>query len=1014
MWLSNIKLPRKRIQVLAICWLILVTTCGLIFSSNISKVSAGYDDMNTYLNDFYDQYISLIPNDPSTGKGNHTPSFRFVLYTSNNNASGSVVIQNISTRNKPQCSDFDIDQATLLDGDSSTEQGWPDGQSQIGTPRNVPDCSDTSNGFVLSNLDRFSNSVRFPGYSATVVRLALKSGKPSVFVDARTRYDYPDDRLSYIGANTTPSQQQNGQLYSSNGVSLSIPDTSFGSTIISKFAPPCNTNGDRAFVWWKDADSNKDANDNKPVNFELREYPNGYGGGYRPLDSGDAGNGGASFHTSFIPKARAKYEIRFTGVLARGSNSANTIKIWAPFDSGAAFVDCPPPPAASLGACNNMNVHFSLGSNGVNVRVYARTSNDGNPFDEPIVYNKNHKATANLDIDKDVGIDKLLSNNGWWVLVKPLNSAGNPTGGNTEGGPNSTHRNVGSGQCWSATCSAQIVGNIPGNGQNSKVIAGSRVTAILTIHNNGSNQIPKTLNGAGSLAINSDAGPGYIANPNGVYPNSSDFAVVEFNAPAGRGVHSFNAYPDMYGKFPLGPACPVNYSTYQQFINGENFSITEDDVENPTKIEAQGTISRTGGTTDAPLQGGTLQLKRASTGQVLATAGVPAQIVNPTANVGPATFDAPSGVRSLGWTVGEDYCYELNYSFRSGWWGPGGNADIAAGVPGSAGDCHKVTNRPYVSVYGNDVSAGGAFATQDSGACDVGSNQAKIEAYTKSNGAGSGTQLAALALGEITGFKSAFLRTTSTVGRHPYQPIGLTFGNDPSSGNYQQVNCATDYFGTTMLPEGSTKRDDISTSGINLSSVGSGKQTVIQGEDNRLTISGGSGFSQRHTIYVDGDVYIQNDIAYINSGGWASIGSIPYFVLVAKGNIYIDRSVSQLDGVYVAQPKDDGSKGEIFTCATGFNPIGEAGTTLWNNCGGAAGSAPRLIIHGSFVARAVHFLRTLDTLSDGALAELANNSRAAEVFEFSPELYLAEPVLRPSGTSTTGEYDYITTLPPIL
>jgi hypothetical protein len=312
-----------------------------------------------------------------------------------------------------------------------------------------------------------------------------------------------------------------------------------------------------------------------------------------------------------------------------------------------------------------------------------------------------------------------------------------------------------------------------------------------------------------------------------------------------------------------------------------------------------------------------------------------------------------------------------------------------------------------VSVYGNDVSAGGSFASAESGACDGTNNHAKIEAYTRQNGPGSGTQLAALALGEITGFKSAFLRDSGVA---PRQPLGLSFGNTAGAygGNYSQVNCATNYYNDTMLPEGSDNRVDSNASSINLDNVDSGKQTVSSA--NQVTLTASTSFGKKHTIFVNGDVYIRDNITYSTNpdGSWTNIGSIPYFVLIAKGNIYIDSSVTQLDGLFVAQPDDSGNRGEIYTCATSFAPPSQIGSSLWNTC------RTRLIIHGSFVTKKAHFLRTIDTLSDGASAEPAGASRAAEIFEFSPEMYLAEPVLRRSGTSTTGEYDYITTLPPVL
>src|SRR6185369_2110757 len=68
------------------------------------------------------------------------------------------------------------------------------------------------------------------------------------------------------------------------------------------------------------------------------------------------------------------------------------------------------------------------------------------------------------------------------------------------------------------------------------------------------------------------------------------------------------------------------------------------------------------------------------------------------------------------------------------------------------------------------------------------------------------------------------------------------------------------------------------------------------------------GYGGQGSIFVDGDVYITGNVAY-TAGPWG-VGAIPTLYIVARGNIYIDPAVSQLDGVYV-------SYGTIYTCAPG-------------------------------------------------------------------------------------------------
>jgi hypothetical protein len=156
-------------------------------------------------------------------------------------------------------------------------------------------------------------------------------------------------------------------------------------------------------------------------------------------------------------------------------------------------------------------------------------------------------------------------------------------------------------------------------------------------------------------------------------------------------------------------------------------------------------------------------------------------------------------------------------------------------------------------------------------------------------------------------------------------------------------------------------------------------------------------------------VFIASNIEY--KASYNAANEIPNFTLVVKGNIYIANSVTTLDGLYIAQPNDN-KKGVIYTCATGVGvvPIGQ---DLFNACG-AAGNDKQLRVNGAFIAQRVVLNRTGHTLRDSAARESANDSKAAEIFNFSPEVYLSPPVFNPRSTLTSGEYKYITTLPPIL
>ena len=141
--------------------------------------------------------------------------------------------------------------------------------------------------------------------------------------------------------------------------------------------------------------------------------------------------------------------------------------------------------------------------------------------------------------------------------------------------------------------------------------------------------------------------------------------------------------------------------------------------------------------------------------------------------------------------------------------------------------------------------------------------------------------------------------------------------------------------------------------------------------------------------------------------------------MVEGGSIYIDPGVRQLDGVYVAQ-KGGGTGGNIYTCASGVGQFPE--TDLLSQC------RNQLVVNGAFVAEKVYLERSWGSLRNaqpGEKLQLTNrdcgdsgtttlNDCAAEIFNYSPELYLAQPAITPIGGPSTGKYDFITSLSPVL
>jgi hypothetical protein len=311
---------------------------------------------------------------------------------------------------------------------------------------------------------------------------------------------------------------------------------------------------------------------------------------------------------------------------------------------------------------------------------------------------------------------------------------------------------------------------------------------------------------------------------------------------------------------------------------------------------------------------------------------------------------------------------------------------------GAAGDeeCVPVVNKPYFKIYGGDISAGGGQSITP-GTCSNNA-QAAIIGWNKHSGAYPGTsvQFAGLALDHIYDVATSF----GNGGGSAPPPRGLAFANQGAGhiygGSFGSLPCITDYYSSkpaaampfTSLPAATTS-GAYATSG-----------------PGPFTISGAVPADKRITIYVDGDVFINNNIIY--QGSW-SAGTTPLFELVVKGNIYIRNTVTRLDGVYIAQ-KNGVVGGTIYSCATAAAAL-VPGPSLHATCNNG------LTINGAFIASSVQFLRTRGTLQQSTAGEGSSSANLAEVFNFSPALWMAQP---PGVADGPVKYDSITSLPPIL
>lgn len=363
--------------------------------------------------------------------------------------------------------------------------------------------------------------------------------------------------------------------------------------------------------------------------------------------------------------------------------------------------------------------------------------------------------------------------------------------------------------------------------------------------------------------------------------------------------------------------------------------------------------------------------------------------------VGPSGATLITGdVRGLsGLVAGDKVCLVVTLS-------PGqGSLNTSGGfIAGTTRDktvdvgCEVVSDKPYTAFMGNDVYAGSNFASLGCGAA----SGAEIKAFSKVSGGqilGSGAQLAAGAVAAIDGFASG---VTSSSNQKQLTFANTGAGSGTYGGYFGQTRCVPDYYAQAPGSPG--------VAGAVSPPSGNGKFTQhVRPSGSYVQLNGASNIQGKVAIYVDGDVVINNNVQYATTG-WSSPDTVPSFYLVVRGNIYITSGVSQLDGVYVAQPKPDGSKGTIYTCAKS-NATTYAATELIGNC------SSQLTVYGSFISKQTKLLRTKGSMRDGRSSYAGN---AAEVFRFSPEAYAGTPAIPPVVGGTNDKTQSYSTLPPVL
>ena len=349
--------------------------------------------------------------------------------------------------------------------------------------------------------------------------------------------------------------------------------------------------------------------------------------------------------------------------------------------------------------------------------------------------------------------------------------------------------------------------------------------------------------------------------------------------------------------------------------------------------------------------------------------------------------------------------------------------------------------KPYFKAYGADVFSGGWYSSGTS--CDTATNSryqdfqysdpasgfvrddrsGGILSFAKEDGAGRSTggassQYGTFSLGIIEGSDPAsygFYSTGALAAAAPTSRNLLTFANDGSSasvwggkfdGPYRQSNCIPDYYGKLpnpapggLPPGGLPSTLDSSASGSYTAAAGGGTNYTLN--TSAVTLKPGT----KITLYINGNVFIGQNIVYQLD----KVDNVPKFALVAKGNIYIDPSVTQLDGLYIAQPTAGIDGGDIWTCHPNNTDV--VRYTYPSGC------TNQLVVNGALIAKRVEFLRVKgdvagastseDTLSGGV-----GNPNIAEVVNYSPAMVVGGPFFNPAPANGLP-IDSIISLPPV-
>jgi hypothetical protein len=336
--------------------------------------------------------------------------------------------------------------------------------------------------------------------------------------------------------------------------------------------------------------------------------------------------------------------------------------------------------------------------------------------------------------------------------------------------------------------------------------------------------------------------------------------------------------------------------------------------------------------------------------------------------------------------------------------GPGYSFNRTSTINGvTATSSGIVYSVPYTRFYGNDIYASGCGTDANNGT--IGFNTkvddvTNLAAAVTGSAAGSAVEYAAFALKDSAGVSKLNHISSGVYNNYPIWPTAPS----PSpflrlSSNFVagKMVCPATILSsvTNALPDNS----NITTTAVNTYNVyaaNGGIRGFLDANTTNLKITatgGNSATAAKQTIYAN-DVYINNDIS-LGVPSPFDPTTAPVLLIVAKGNVYIDKSVGTIQAIIVAG-------GTIYTCADNSVPAAYTAGNLNGNCDNP------LTVNGSLVAQNIKFGRTYGTRLCAAAYDVTANSSCtpkalgtpAEVISYPAYMHFTSPYLKDTAGST--------------